>query len=356
MLAKMFGSNLPSATIGGAYFIDRDGDLFRFVLSYLRDGAVELPSSFQELRRLEREASFFLLPGMLQLIRSKMSEVHLDVRLFAEPFGCTAEQCNCGCGDGRIAHPDVFSYLELEQMDVANDDYLNHPVPQKRPEFKSPFAVEHVCLHAVVPRESSDRYVRVETFGISTSLEPKCGGDYFLQGSLNERPLYQNEAGAVMFWSDGCWRINADGSTGSWLLSPLQDSDSEKPPTGLWWGPGAGMCSVDGEEVRQVEKSSLMQALKAVRQGLLEREGIEGVLISADDIDEILQSLQQIFSAFVRQSELSSRILYARAGKYDVGDHYDKKDQRTHFATGVKIECRALHSSRCTGPASSSPR
>ncbi|CAE7444843.1 Kctd8 [Symbiodinium necroappetens] len=96
MLAKMFGSNLPSATIGGAYFIDRDGDLFRFVLSYLRDGAVELPSSFQELRRLEREASFFLLPGMLQLIRSKMSEVHLEVRLFAEPFGCTAEQCNCG--------------------------------------------------------------------------------------------------------------------------------------------------------------------------------------------------------------------------------------------------------------------
>ncbi|CAE7238000.1 Kctd8 [Symbiodinium sp. CCMP2456] len=350
MLAKMFESNLPSATIGGAYFIDRDGDLFRFVLSYLRDGAVELPGSFQELRRLEREANFFMLPGMLQLIRSKMSEVHLEVRLFAEPFGCTAEQCNCGCGDDRIAHPDAFSYEELETMDLGRDEYRDHPGQQKRPEFKSPFAVEHVCLHAVVPRESTDRYVRVETLA---SPEPNCGGDYFLQGSLNERPLYKNEAGAVMLWSDGCWRINADGSAGSWLLSPLQDSDSEKPPTGLWWGPGAGMCSVDGEEVRHVEGCSLMQALQAVRQGLVEREGVR---MSVDDIDEILKSLKKVFSDFVRQSELSSRILHAPAGKYDVGDAYDKKDQFKHFATCVKIECRALHSSRCTSPASSSPR
>eukprot|EP00439_Symbiodinium_sp_Y106_P016820 s32_g2.t1 len=340
MLAKMFESQIPSATTDGAYFIDRDGDLFHFVLSYLRDGVVELPSSIQELRRLEREANFFMLPGLLHLIRSKMSEVHLEVRLFAEPFGCTAKQCNCGCN--RLAHPDAFSDEELEEMEEARDEYLDHPTQRKKPEFKSPFVIERVCLCAALPRECKDRYVCVVTFGLSTALEPNCAGDYFLRGSLNERPLYKNEAGAVMFFGDGCWRINSDENTGSWLLSPLQDSDSENPPTGLWWGPGAGMCSVDGEEVGHVEESSLKQALGVVRQGFnVER----ACRMSVDEIGEILESLKRIFSDFVRQSELSCRILHAQAGKYDVGHAYDEKLQHTHFATCVKIECRALHSS-----------
>ena len=37
MLATMFASGIPSTTTDGAYFLDRDGDLFGFVLSYLRD-------------------------------------------------------------------------------------------------------------------------------------------------------------------------------------------------------------------------------------------------------------------------------------------------------------------------------
>ena len=82
MLATMISGRVPSAKINDAYFIDRDPDLFCYVLEFLRTGHVELPNSEGSWRRLEREADFFMLPSLQQLIRSKLLQAEDDGRRF----------------------------------------------------------------------------------------------------------------------------------------------------------------------------------------------------------------------------------------------------------------------------------
>ncbi|KAI3384399.1 hypothetical protein SNEBB_006939 [Seison nebaliae] len=49
-------------------FIDRDGQLFRYILDYLRQLDISLPNDFQEMERLRSEASFFGLNRMVKII------------------------------------------------------------------------------------------------------------------------------------------------------------------------------------------------------------------------------------------------------------------------------------------------
>lgn len=49
-------------------FIDRDGNLFRFVLDYLRTRTLVLPENFAERQRLRAEAEYFQLTGLVKLI------------------------------------------------------------------------------------------------------------------------------------------------------------------------------------------------------------------------------------------------------------------------------------------------
>ena len=51
MLAIMISSQAPSGMVNGAYFIDRDPDLFAYAPEQLRTGTVELPNSPGTLRR-----------------------------------------------------------------------------------------------------------------------------------------------------------------------------------------------------------------------------------------------------------------------------------------------------------------
>jgi hypothetical protein len=76
-LAILFGDSLwqPSSLLPGSNtpFIDRDGDLFRYVLAYLRfvrncssehqHQQLMLPDSPMQLQQLKAEADFYGLPG-----------------------------------------------------------------------------------------------------------------------------------------------------------------------------------------------------------------------------------------------------------------------------------------------------
>jgi len=77
VLRQVEGSLLePSATLNGAHFIDRDNDLFSYVVEYLPTDTVELPDSIEVLRRLQKEPDFFMLPDTETMIHSKLQKVH----------------------------------------------------------------------------------------------------------------------------------------------------------------------------------------------------------------------------------------------------------------------------------------
>ncbi|XP_078513499.1 potassium channel regulatory protein [Lissotriton helveticus] len=54
---------------GGQFFVDRDGALFALVLDYLRAGSqLCLPAGFRDFERLRREADFYGLPALAELL------------------------------------------------------------------------------------------------------------------------------------------------------------------------------------------------------------------------------------------------------------------------------------------------
>ncbi|GMT05594.1 hypothetical protein PENTCL1PPCAC_27768, partial [Pristionchus entomophagus] len=60
----------------GAIFINRDGGLFRYVLQYMRDGKnAVLPEDLGLLRQLRREADFFGLGGLKELVEEQIHVV-----------------------------------------------------------------------------------------------------------------------------------------------------------------------------------------------------------------------------------------------------------------------------------------
>lgn len=70
LLGRLFSGAAPPPPkdAKGKYFLDRDGVLFRYVLDYLRAGALVLPDSFRERERLREEAAALQLAGLQEAI------------------------------------------------------------------------------------------------------------------------------------------------------------------------------------------------------------------------------------------------------------------------------------------------
>merc|ERR1740131_78004 len=88
MLAKMYSpdSVIPPGikTDDGAFFLDRTPEVFKEVLDYLRYGELSKDLSAAMLRKLKKEADFFLLDGLRKQIQIIYPEdddlVELDIR------------------------------------------------------------------------------------------------------------------------------------------------------------------------------------------------------------------------------------------------------------------------------------
>ncbi|XP_057301497.1 BTB/POZ domain-containing protein KCTD8-like [Hydractinia symbiolongicarpus] len=65
----------------GRIFIDRNGDLFAFVLDYLRTGELSVPSGYTELSILLAEANFYKLTNLSWLLQNQ-----IDARRFKGSF------------------------------------------------------------------------------------------------------------------------------------------------------------------------------------------------------------------------------------------------------------------------------
>jgi len=68
MLGAMFAGNLPSAVDkDGCYFIDRDGEIFRYILQFLRSDELSLPKDFKEFSLLKHEIDFYQIEPLIQM-------------------------------------------------------------------------------------------------------------------------------------------------------------------------------------------------------------------------------------------------------------------------------------------------
>ena len=72
MLAAMFSGKFEmKPSEDGAFFIDRDGTHFRFILNYLRNGELILPEGATFLKELEAEAKFYQIQGIVDELKPK---------------------------------------------------------------------------------------------------------------------------------------------------------------------------------------------------------------------------------------------------------------------------------------------
>ena len=69
MLSAMIQHSNPAQLIDGHYFIDRDPETFRWILSYLRGSKVLPPKESNEMALLKEEAEYFALDELMNRIQ-----------------------------------------------------------------------------------------------------------------------------------------------------------------------------------------------------------------------------------------------------------------------------------------------
>lgn len=74
-LSKLFNGTVPIVldTLKQHYFIDRDGQLFRYILNFMRYGTLTIPDDFNELQALLEEARYFELLPMVCAIEVRLN-------------------------------------------------------------------------------------------------------------------------------------------------------------------------------------------------------------------------------------------------------------------------------------------
>lgn len=69
MLGAMFNGSLStSLDENGCVFIDRDGELFKYVLNYMRSSRLAVPHDFKDLDQLSAEADFYQITSLIEHI------------------------------------------------------------------------------------------------------------------------------------------------------------------------------------------------------------------------------------------------------------------------------------------------
>ncbi|PIK46364.1 putative potassium channel regulatory protein-like [Apostichopus japonicus] len=97
VIGKMFSREPSEWTIdrNGNVFIDRDGSLFRYILNFLRDDQLIVPTKFAEFDLLLQEAKFYKLKkledAILRLMSCRKIIVLLEVGMFHETDDVTLQ-------------------------------------------------------------------------------------------------------------------------------------------------------------------------------------------------------------------------------------------------------------------------
>jgi hypothetical protein len=77
MLANMFSGRHPmKPNDEGYYFIDRDGDIFKYIIKYLRDRKLNMDNiDLSIVENIKDEAEYFQIVGLIDLCEKKISGI-----------------------------------------------------------------------------------------------------------------------------------------------------------------------------------------------------------------------------------------------------------------------------------------
>ena len=87
MLGNMFSDRLPSAKDSqGNVIIDRDGQVFRHILNFLRTSELVLPDDYKEFAILSKEADFYQIKELIMAIQvaKKRNNVKFEIREYEQ--------------------------------------------------------------------------------------------------------------------------------------------------------------------------------------------------------------------------------------------------------------------------------
>ncbi|KAF5894952.1 BTB/POZ domain-containing protein KCTD15 isoform X1, partial [Clarias magur] len=101
-ISRLFNGTEPIVldSLKQHYFIDRDGEIFRFILSFLRTCKLLLPEDFKDFHLLYEEARYYQLTPMLKELERWKQE--RDQRRSAQPCECLVVRVTPDLGE-RIA-------------------------------------------------------------------------------------------------------------------------------------------------------------------------------------------------------------------------------------------------------------
>ncbi|KAK6627591.1 hypothetical protein RUM44_010069 [Polyplax serrata] len=100
-LAKLFNGNIPIVldSLKQHYFIDRDGEMFRHILNFMRNSRLLIPENFDDLDLLMEEARYFDITPMCRQLeqlkkeRLKKEKDTKETALTCQPFSAQSNHC-----------------------------------------------------------------------------------------------------------------------------------------------------------------------------------------------------------------------------------------------------------------------
>ncbi|XP_071951436.1 BTB/POZ domain-containing protein KCTD16-like [Antedon mediterranea] len=185
VIAEMFGDpTILAKDANGKYFIDRDGDLFKYILDYLRNSTVVLPSRFENISRLIAEAEFYRLPELVALLSEKPdrispSEVLPTPKENSQP-GCLTLGYRGTFAFGRDGLVDVkfrkiLRILVCGRVSIARDVFGESLNESRDPDrglssrYTSRFYLKHVFLEQAFDMLLSKGFRLVSSAGTAAS-------------------------------------------------------------------------------------------------------------------------------------------------------------------------------------------
>ncbi|KAL5005446.1 hypothetical protein ScPMuIL_018902 [Solemya velum] len=136
MLASLFSGKFHVATDqGGRYFIDSDGEHFKYILNYLRYGEIPPTSVANEVYR---EASYFGLQGLMEQLEkcpAILAKIHRES--FRSQFP--------GYDDAMETISDIICELSTQNKDITTEILVLLNPKYKKPNLSS-FDIDHACF------------------------------------------------------------------------------------------------------------------------------------------------------------------------------------------------------------------